>query len=141
MLQQAHTFARCIATLLVALWACQPLGVLLHGRDAHAHRFCAQHQTFEETVRGPDPGLSRLAAERSPLLTAVPEAGTDSARLNHEACPLVTSSSRDDVFASRPAPLCLERHTVRIPATPPPRGSPPLAVLATAPKASPPARV
>lgn len=140
MLQQAHTFARCIATLLVALWACQPVVALLHGREAHAHRFCPQHQAFEETAGGTGPGLSRLAAERSPLLTAVPESGPDSTRLVHEACPLVTSSSRDEVFASRPAAVALERLTVSLPATAPPRGCPPLAVLATAPKASPPAR-
>ncbi|MFP2913268.1 hypothetical protein ACLESD_51350, partial [Pyxidicoccus sp. 3LFB2] len=115
MRQQSHTFARCIATLLVALWACQPVGALLHGRDAHAHRFCPQHQAFEETAGGTGPGLSRLAAERSPLLTALPEAGADSTRLMHEACPLVTSSSRDEVFASRPAAFPPGRLTVSHP--------------------------
>jgi hypothetical protein len=141
MLQHAHTLTRLLATLLVALWACQPVAALLHGRDdAHAHRFCPQHQTFEETAGGTGTGLSRLAAERGPLLSAVPTAGADSTRLMHEACPLVSSSSRDEVFASRPETPPLERLVVVLTATAPPRGCPPLAVLATAPKASPPAR-
>lgn len=140
MTRHAHTFARYIATLLVALWACQPVGALLHGRAAHAHRFCPQHQTFEESARGTGSGLSRLAAARSPQLNAAPDAGTDSTGLLHESCPLLTSSSRDEVPASRPVTFSLERLVVCAPATAPPRGSPPLAILATAPKASPPAR-
>ncbi|MFP2932807.1 hypothetical protein ACLESO_48215 [Pyxidicoccus sp. 3LG] len=140
MLQRAHTLARYTATLLVALWACQPLGALLHARDAHAHRFCPQHQAFEETASGTGTGLSRLAAQRAPQLTALPEAGSDSARLTHEACPLVSSSSSNELLASRPASLVLEHLEVSRPATAPPRASPPLSVLATAPKASPPSR-
>lgn len=140
MARHAHTLARYIATLLVALWACQPLGALFHGRAAHAHRFCAQHQTFEETASGTGSGLSRLATARGPQLSAVSEEGTDSAGLLHEACPLLTSSSRDEVPTSRPVSVTLERLVVCAPSTAPPRGSPPLAVLATAPKASPPAR-
>jgi hypothetical protein len=140
MTRHAHTSARYIATLLVALWACQPVGALLHGRAAHAHRFCPQHQTFEESARGTGSGLSRLAAARSPQLSAVPDAGTDTTGPLHESCPLLTSSSRDEVAASRPVTFSLERLVVCAPATAPPRASPPLAILATAPKASPPAR-
>ncbi|MCP3142559.1 hypothetical protein [Pyxidicoccus xibeiensis] len=140
MLQRAHTLARCTATLLVALWACQPLGALLHAKEAHAHRFCPQHQAFEETASGTGTGLSRLAAQRGPQLTTLPEAGSDSARLTHEDCPLLTSSSRDELLASRHESLALKQLAVSRPATAPPRASPPLPVLATAPKASPPAR-
>lgn len=140
MLQHAHTFARCTATLLIALWALQPLGALLHGREAHAHRFCPQHQAFEETASGTGSGLSRLAAERGPQLTALPEAGTDAARLTHEDCPLLMSSSRDEMAAARAEPVALEHLAVSAPATAPPRVTPPLSVLDTAPKASPPAR-
>jgi hypothetical protein len=140
MLQHAHTFARCTAMLLIALWALQPMGALLHGKEAHAHRFCPQHQAFEETAGGTGTGLSRLAAERSPLLTALPAAGTDAARLTHDDCPLLTSSSRDEAPASRAETLLLEHLAASRPATAPPRVSPPLSVLATAPKASPPAR-
>ena len=140
MLQHAHTFARCTAMLLIALWALQPLGVLLHGREAHAHRFCPQHQAFEETASGTGSGLSRLAAERVPQLTALPEAGTDAARLTHEDCPLLGSSSRDEAAASRAELAPLEPLAVSPPATAPPRVLAPLSVLDTAPKASPPAR-
>jgi hypothetical protein len=140
MTHRAHTFARYVATLMVALWACQPVGMLLHARAAHAHRFCPQHQAFEETASGMGSGLSRLAAARSPQLNAVPDAGTDATGPLHETCPLLTSSARDEVLTSRPVLLTLERLAVSIPATAPPRGSPPLAILATAPKASPPAR-
>jgi hypothetical protein len=138
MLQHAHTLARLTATLLVALWASQPLGALLHGRDAHAHRFCPQHQVFEETASGRGQGVARLAAERSPLLTALPEAGVDSAWLTHETCPLLTPGSRDEALASRDEPPALARLAVSPRATAPPCVAPPLSVLATAPKASPP---
>ncbi len=50
MLQRANTLARCTAALLAVLWACQPLGALLHQRVVHAHRFCAQHVYFEESA-------------------------------------------------------------------------------------------
>jgi hypothetical protein len=140
MTHRAHTFARYVATFLVALWACQPVGALLHAKAAHAHRFCPQHQAFEESASGTGAGLSRLAAARNPQLNSVPEAGTDATGPLHEACPLLTASARDEVLTSRPVMLTLERLAVSIPATAPPRGSPPLAVLATAPKASPPAR-
>lgn len=137
---RAHTLARYVATFLVALWAFQPVGTLLHAKAAHAHRFCPQHQAFEETASGTGSGMSRLAAARNPQLNAVPEAGTDATGPMHEACPLLTSSARDESFTSRPVTLELERLVVCIPATAPPRVSPPLAILATAPKASPPAR-
>lgn len=138
MLQQAHTFARLTATLLVTLWASHPMGALLHGKDAHAHRFCAQHQAFEETASGKGQGAARLAAERGPLLTALPAAGVDAASLTHETCPLLTPGSRDEALASRAEPPALERLAVSPPATAPPCVAPPLPVLATAPKASPP---
>ena len=140
MILRAHTLARYVATLLVVMWACQPVGALMHAKAAHAHRFCPQHQAFEETANGTGSGLSRLAAARNPQLSAIPETGMDSAGLLHETCPLLTSSARDEVLTSRPVMLTLERLTVSIPATAPPRGSPPLAILDTAPKASPPAR-
>ncbi|NMO18993.1 hypothetical protein HPC49_46695 [Pyxidicoccus fallax] len=140
MLSRAHTLARLTATLLVALWALQPLGALLHVRDAHAHRYCPQHQAFEETANGKGQGVARLASERSPQLTALPAAGTDAAGLTHETCPVLGSSSRDEASAPNEEPLILEHLAVSRPATAPPSVAAPLPVLATAPKASPPAR-
>jgi hypothetical protein len=141
MIQRATTLARCTATLLVALWACQPLGALLHEREEHAHRFCPQHQTFEETAKGTGTGMSRLATERGPELSALPAPGADSWRLTHDACPLLGSSSREELPGLDLPPLVLAHLTVSRPATAPPRVHPPLPILATAPKASPPARV
>lgn len=138
--QRATTLARCTATLLVALWACGPLGALLHQREAHAHRFCPQHQTFEETARGTGMGLSRLAADRGPLLSSLPAPAADSSLPTHETCPLVGSGSREELPAASLTPRVLEHLAVSRPATAPPRASPPLPILATAPKASPPPR-
>ncbi|MFY2564195.1 hypothetical protein ACN469_41775 [Corallococcus terminator] len=140
MIQRAHTFVRGIATLLVALWALQPLGALLHVRDAHAHRFCPEHQTFEETARGTGSIQARLAPEKLAQLSALPSSNTDATRLAHETCPLLTSSTRDELFFSSPSSWTLPRLAVSRPSTAPPRVAPPLSVLDTAPKSSPPAR-
>ncbi|MCY0996081.1 hypothetical protein OWM54_02925 [Myxococcus sp. MISCRS1] len=139
MTQRAHTFARGTATLLVVLWALQPLGTLLHARDAHAHRFCPEHQTFEETAKGTGAIQARLAPEKLAQLTAVPPSGTDSNRPTHETCPILTSSSRDEGWFVAPSSWVLARLVVSRPATAPPHVTPPLSVLDTAPKSSPPA--
>jgi hypothetical protein len=138
---RATTLARCTAALLVALWACQPLGALLHEREAHAHRFCPQHQAFEETAKGTGSGLSRLAAQQAPQLSALPTPAADSWLLTHDTCPLLGASAREGLPTLDLPPLVLAHLTVSRPATAPPRVHPPLSVLATAPKASPPARV
>ncbi len=138
--QRAHTFARCTATLLVALWMCQPLGALMHARDEHAHRFCPQHQTFEETALGTGTRLSRVTVDQGPQLSAVPESAADSAALTHEECPLAASSSRPELLSPYHPSLVLTLLAVSRPATAPPRVTPPLSILDTAPKASPPAR-
>ncbi|MHA7629216.1 hypothetical protein [Corallococcus sp. M7] len=54
------------AVVLAAVWLLVPLLALLHG--SHAHRFCAEHGTFEEadSTPGDEPGLS--AHEECPLL-------------------------------------------------------------------------
>ncbi|AGC44725.1 hypothetical protein MYSTI_03413 [Myxococcus stipitatus DSM 14675] len=139
MTQRAHTFARGTATLLVVLWALQPLGTLLHVRDAHAHRFCPEHQTFEETAKGTGAIQARLAPEKQAQLYATVAGGTDPARLNHETCPLLTSGTRDELLFSAPSTWTLARLAVSSPTTAPPHVSPPLSVLDIAPKSSPPA--
>ncbi len=137
--QRAPTFARCTATLLAVLWLCQPLGALMHARDEHAHRFCPQHQTFEETALGTGARLARIAIEQGPQLSALPEAMADSAALTHEECPLVTTGSRPELLTPYHPSLVLTLLAVSRPATAPPRVHPPLSILDTAPKASPPA--
>ena len=141
MIQRASSLARYTAALLAVLWACQPLGALLHQREEHAHRYCPQHQTFEESVKGTGLTQSRLAAERGPELASLPGPGTDSSRPTHESCPLLGSGVREQLPASDAVPLVLAHLEVSRPATAPPRVHPPLPILATAPKASPPARV
>lgn len=138
MLPRAHTLARFVATLLIALWATQPLGMALHVAE-HAHRFCPQHQTFEESARGTLPGLSRLG-ERAPTISSLPAALADSTRPNHEECPLLNGGPRVEAACAPSAPRVLADLAVSHPATAPPQPFAPLSVLTTAPKASPPAR-
>lgn len=136
MLSRAHSLARLTAMLLVALWGAQPLGLALHV-EQHAHRFCPQHQTFEEDARRTSPGLSRFS-ERAPIVASIPPAVADAPGLNHETCPLLTAAPQvEALFAAdfSPASACVESNH---PATAPPRSFAPLAVLDTAPKASPP---
>ncbi len=126
--------------LLVALWAAQPLGQLMHAAEAHAHRFCAEHQTFEEAARGSGQLQSRLT-EGAPVIAARPAAVADTARPTHEACPLLSAGTREETLAATVetvSALCL---AVSRPATAPPlRALSSLSVLDTAPKSSPPAR-
>ncbi|WP_223634136.1 hypothetical protein [Corallococcus sp. EGB] len=136
MLSRAHSLARLTAMLLIALWGAQPLGLALHV-EQHAHRFCPQHQTFEEDARRANPALARFT-ERAPVVASVPPAVADAPGLNHETCPLLTAAPQVEalfagVFAL--ASACVESNH---PATAPPRSFTPLAVLDTAPKASPP---
>jgi hypothetical protein len=137
MLSRAHTLARLTAMLLVALWGAQPLGLALHV-EQHAHRFCPQHQTFEEDARRASPGMSRFT-ERAPVVASIPPAIADAPGLNHETCPLLTATPRGEALLTSEVvlvPACVEQAH---PATAPPRSFTPLAVLDTAPKASPPA--
>ncbi|CAM4305357.1 hypothetical protein HJC10_07365 [Corallococcus exiguus] len=136
MLSRAHTLARLTAMLLVALWGAQPLGLALHV-EQHAHRFCPQHQTFEEDARRANPALSRFS-ERAPVVASVPPAVADATALNHETCPLLTAAPQVEALQGSgvaSASACVESNH---PATAPPRSFAPLAVLDTAPKASPP---
>lgn len=140
MRKRLHTLGRCTATLLVALWAVQPLGALLHASETHAHRFCPEHQTFEEAARGSGQ-LVTQRSELNPTVSARPAAVADTARPTHEACPLLSAGTREGTLAPEVetvTALCL---AVSRPATAPPqRALCPLSVLDTAPKSSPPAR-
>jgi hypothetical protein len=135
-----HIVARCTATLLVALWASQPLGLLAHAAETHAHRFCPEHRTFEEAARGSGQLVSQRS-EAAPSVSTRAPAVADTARSTHEACPLLTAGSREETPAAEVetvTALCL---AVSRPATAPPlRARSSLSVLATAPKSSPPAR-
>ncbi|XXF75599.1 hypothetical protein P2318_21365 [Myxococcaceae bacterium GXIMD 01537] len=139
MLKRANTLGRCTAMMLVALWAAQPLGALVHA-EAHPHRFCPEHRTFEEASRGTGELLSQRS-EHAPTVSSRAAAAADSTRSAHEECPLLSASTRTEVLTSEamavPAPCLSESH----PSTAPPlRAHVSLPILATAPKSSPPAR-
>jgi hypothetical protein len=139
MLKRATTLGRCTAMLLIALWAAQPLGAFVHSAS-HAHRFCPEHRTFEEAARGSGQ-LQAQWAERAPVLSSRAAALPDSGRPTHEECTLVSARSRQDALTSTTVTVSEACLASSQPATAPPsRGFPPLSVLATAPKSSPPAR-
>jgi hypothetical protein len=127
------------AMLLVALWAFQPLVTAVHSRE-HAHRFCPEHQTFEETARGTGPSQTRRI-NSVPVLSAVrSEASVDGVLSTHETCPLVTASARGDAQTSETVTVIADCLSTSLLATAPPGSLCSVPILATAPKASPPAR-
>jgi hypothetical protein len=127
------------AMLLIALWAFQPLVTAIHSRE-HAHRFCQTHQTFEEAARG----VSQAQARRTnnvPVLAGVrAELGGDALLATHEACPLATAGARSAVQASETVTVVEDGLSTGFLATAPPGSLCSIPILATAPKASPPAR-
>jgi hypothetical protein len=139
MIDCTATFRSLVATLLAALWGVQPLVAVVHSRE-HAHRFCAEHQTFEETARGSGQVQSRRSSS-VPVLAAIrTETDLDAVRSPHEACPLQTAGTRGAMQASQ---LVMEITTclgTSVLATAPPRSLSSVPILATAPKLSPPAR-
>lgn len=139
MLKRATTLGRCTAMLLVALWAAQPLGAFVHA-GAHAHRFCPEHRTFEEAARGTGQLMTR-GSEGTSALTARAADVADTSRSTHEACPLLTSGTREGVLAAERVTFIEPCLDASHPATAPPlRAYTSLSVLDTAPKASPPVR-
>ena len=136
MLSRAPTLARLTAMLLVALWGAQPVGLSLHV-EQHAHRFCPQHQTFEEDARRTNPTLSRFT-DRVPTLASMPPQVADAPGLNHETCPLLTAAPQAEALFAGCVPQVSTVVERGHPATAPPRSFAPLSILATAPKASPP---
>jgi hypothetical protein len=127
------------AMLLVALWAFQPLVTAIHSRE-HAHRFCPEHQTFEETARGTGRFQSRLANSVPVLAALRADLGVDSVRPTHDACPLLTASPRGDAQVSETVTVVGDYLSTSLLATAPPGSLCSVPILATAPKASPPAR-
>lgn len=139
MLKHAPTLGRCTAMLLVALWAAQPLGTFVHA-GAHAHRFCPEHRTFEEASRGTGQLLTRESEDGATVSSRAADVA-DTSRSTHEACPLVSGSTREDVHSTERVTVLAPGLDRSHPATAPPlRAHTSLSVLDTAPKSSPPAR-
>lgn len=127
------------AMLLVALWALQPLAAVLHARE-HSHHYCPEHQTFEETARGAGPWQPQRASSPAVLAALRAEPGGEAALTAHEACPLLTASPRGDEHAPAARTVLVAPLSPGPPATAPPGSLCSVPILATAPKASPPAR-
>ncbi|HET9451179.1 MAG TPA: hypothetical protein VFO83_09870 [Aggregicoccus sp.] len=132
---------RATATLLVVLWAVQPVALWAHAGE-HTHRYCAAHRTFEEgQPRGGDDSIGTPPAARAGLREAPAPASEASGPRSHEACGLPSCGPREPALLGDLGSL-RERATVTRPPSPLPAvaPAPPLSVLDTAPKASPPAR-
>jgi hypothetical protein len=136
---RASTLRRHTATVLAVLWLLPLLGALGHSKE-HAHRFCAEHQTFEETARGQGQQVSQDATQTPVLSTSRLSEGLEASRLTHEACPVLTAGmGQEPLPPETPWALtaCLAES---LPATAPPQPLRSLPILALAPKSSPPAR-
>ncbi|ADO72930.1 hypothetical protein [Stigmatella aurantiaca] len=139
MFTRAATLRRSTATLLAVLWVLPLLAALGHSEE-HAHRFCAEHQTFEETARGTGQMLSQFAPQ-VPLLSASRLAeALDTSRLTHETCPVLTAGTSQELLLPELAWTFTAYASVSLPATAPPQSIVSVPILAIAPKSSPPAR-
>ena len=125
---------RLVATLLVLLWLALPSLQVLHGE--HGHRYCAEHQAFEEVA--PAAGEPDVASAFSGAALSVADAADPEAA--HSACTLLVAQREAgwaprsaEAFASCAALLLALRPGGRVPV------ALPLSPLVTAPKASPPA--
>ncbi len=129
---------RACAAALAVLWLALPLVELVHAGE-HAHRFCAEHQAFEEAQgeTPPAPSLAAREVERGAAEALELAAGTEEA---HEQCCLAWAEPRRAWhLASESTPLTREARELR-----PLRGAvwpgAGVPLLALAPKASPPGR-
>ena len=133
---RAHIPRQLIALLLVAFSLLQPLLGIVHAQ-AHAHRYCLAHQTFEEDSSSG--GTARSALKQN-VQTLEKLASSLPGTTSHEECTFTSTSRREECPAPEVRTLvqrCLE---VSAPATAPPRPLSSLSLLAIAPKSSPPAR-
>lgn len=130
----ATHLARLLATLLVAAWAAQPLALVVHG-EAHGHSYCAEHRAFEEgDARGPT-----LTAEDAAAQPHVTQGDADGTPRRHQACAVLLARTQAALATSSRAPLPMLAVLERAQAGVPVAAFPPLSVLDTAPKSSPPA--
>jgi hypothetical protein len=123
--------------LLAAVWLCVPLLALLHG--GHAHRFCAEHGTFEEGATRSDAdgelrGPRAVDTDAAPLV----DAGHAELAWGHEDCPLFGARPRQvppgpfpDLLAEGRAPALAQGSRGQL-------LEPQVAPLIIAPKGSPP---
>jgi hypothetical protein len=139
MRSRAYIAGRLTATLLVVFWAAQPVLAIAHAQ-AHAHRYCPEHQAFEDAPRGTGAGLETPGTDRGTVELRAP-LFVEAHRPLHEECAVLTGSTREMVPGPGPSPIIMACLEVSHPATAPPRAFSSLAILDTAPKGSPPAHV
>lgn len=139
MIERTSTLRSYTAMLLVALWALQPLVAVIHSLE-HTHRFCPEHQAFEETARGSGQGPARRSSGLPVLAAFRMDGDVDAVLSAHEACPLQTASSRGDAHVSETSGGVSGRLDTSVQATAPPVCLCSVPILAIAPKSSPPAR-
>jgi hypothetical protein len=116
------------AVVLATAWTLLPIAAALHAA-AEPHVYCLEHGAFEE---GPPAGGG--AATGAPGGAAL---GGDPERL-HAACPFTPVSRARQLLS--PPPLTSRSLVPARPTAPPIEnpGTPPIAILAVAPKGSPP---
>lgn len=120
------------AALLSALWLIVPLMPVLHGD--HSHRYCPEHQTFEEG-NALESEHSELPADGDAAVRAA-NASADSGE--HLECPIFNGGVRS-TLAKRTASGVLVDLPAATAAAPDVRvDTPQLSVLTVAPKSSPP---
>jgi len=133
----AATLRRYTAMLLVALWVMPWAMALVHSQE-HAHRYCLEHQAFEDAAWGTGESVTQAVGDRAQFTSVPAPAGAP--HLAHESCPLPSAGIRDEAPNPQPLALITTCLAVSRPATAPPRALSSLPILATAPKSSPPAR-
>lgn len=136
MTRSVRPHRRIAALALAALWATVPFAALLHDDD-HGHRYCVEHQAFEEGAAPESVGTSRAAQGAEDGINAAPQPSD----LLHQKCPVADAPSRDALAAAAtPASTLVDFVEPTTPVAF--DGSrPQIAALFLAPKASPPVRL
>jgi hypothetical protein len=122
---------RAVAVALTVVWALAPLVKAFHA-DEHAHRYCLEHRTFEES--GSISVESSFSPDEAHILAVADTAGSD----GHVACAVAPPGSR---FTSIELPRLATEVAGSAGSTlshQDTRGHPPIAHLDLAPKSSPP---
>jgi hypothetical protein len=122
---------RAVAVALTVMWALAPLVSAFHS-DEHAHRYCLEHLTFEES--GSISVESSFSSDEAYSLAVADTAGSD----DHVACSVAPLGSR---FTSIELPRLATEVAGSAGATlshQDTRAHPPIAHLDLAPKSSPP---
>jgi hypothetical protein len=127
---------RVIASLLTALWLVALFGSVWHGAE-DVHRYCEEHDTYEEAGQAPRPGAFAAAESSDRLLSA---GAAESAE--HHACPFLVFDAPATADEAA-APAVVAAHDSLPPAARAQDASPAaqIPLLAIAPKGSPPAAI